>query len=431
MRILSFVLCLCLTHIAIAQSRLVAGPMAGHVDRQSARIWVEVTHSVKNISLTYWPKNNEGDKKTISHEAYPGNFSNAITITLDNLHPGTTYSYNMSADGTEIASGNFKTQTTEAYPDFSFLTGSCAANVMDSAIFTSMANTPADLMVWLGDNWYLPNTIPYKDILWNGARFVRSKHIMQPLVKAMPHYAIWDDHDFGPNNADKFFPFREDSRKAFMDYWPNPSYGDGKDGIYTSFSYGDVNFYLLDDRWWRSNDNDREYVGVWNYKPNPRKLMFGKEQMKWLKKQLKESKATFNIIATGSQMLNANTKYDCFYHYPAEYKDLLDFLERRQIPGVIFLTGDRHHSEIIKQERKDNYPLYDVTVSPFTSHPDNTKSELNNSLRVPGTYIDKQNYAVVHISGDKGNRKLHIDLLGVHGEKLAQWEINEKELRHP
>jgi alkaline phosphatase D len=428
MRIVYLFLFLCFTQNAIAQSTLVAGPMAGYVDSTSARIWVEVQSSVSVVALTYWPKDHAENKNTVAHEAYPGKISNTVTLTLNNLQPGTTYEYDVSAGIKPIASGMFKTQPTATYPDFIFLTGSCAANVMDTSIFTSMAHTPADLMIWLGDNWYLPDNIPYKEILWNGARSVRAKHIMQPLLKAMPHYAIWDDHDFGPNNADKYFPFKEDSRSAFMDYWANPSYGNADKGIYTSFSYGDVNFYLLDDRWWRNNDKDADHVGLLHRKPNPNKLMFGREQMQWLEKQLKESKATFNIIATGSQMLNAKTRFDCFYHYPIEYNELLNFISENNIHGIVFLTGDRHHSEIIRLTRKNDYSLYDITISPFTSHPDNVKSELNNPLRVPGTYVGVQNYAQVRISGDNGNRKLHVNILGVKGETLATWETTEKEL---
>jgi alkaline phosphatase D len=37
------------------------------------------------------------------------------------------------------------------------------------------------------------------------------------------------------------------------------------------------------------------------------------------------------------------------------------------IEGVIFLDGDRHHSEITKLEREGTYPLYDFTISSFTA----------------------------------------------------------------
>ena len=240
---------------AYCQSLFGSGPMIGHVDKETANIWTAAHASVNKLSLTYWPKETQSEKKEVSYAGDLNKKYKTAIFNLTSLTPATEYEYSLSAEtgaAGEIATGSFKTQGTDLYPDFSFLTGSCASNVLDTSIFTTMANTPADIMVWLGDNWYLPNQIDNADILWEGAGYARGQAVMGPLLKAMPHYATWDDHDFGPNNSDKDFKFKKESREAFIDFWANPFYGDGKDGIYTKFSYGDVNFYLLDDRWWRS-----------------------------------------------------------------------------------------------------------------------------------------------------------------------------------
>src|SRR5690606_22170954 len=159
---------------------------------------------------------------------------------------------------------------------------------------------------------------------------------------------------------------KDESRRIFMATWKdNPSFGEDSAGIYTSFEIEDVQFILLDNRWFRDRDN------LWDYKyfkPNPNKRMFGKKQMEWLKeKLLEDSVAHFKIIVAGSQMLNPLAKGDCFIHFPVEYYELLDFLNEQAISGVIFLTGDRHYSEIIQLNRSGKYPLYDITVSPLTS----------------------------------------------------------------
>jgi alkaline phosphatase D len=89
--------------------------------------------------------------------------------------------------------------------------------------------------------------------------------------------------------------------------------------------------------------------------------------MEWLKNSLLFSTATFKIIAVGSQVLNKLSPYEKLGHFPAEYDELMNFLKDSKINGVLFLTGDRHHSEIIKTERAGTYTLYDITVSPLTS----------------------------------------------------------------
>ncbi|WP_276134951.1 alkaline phosphatase D family protein [Polluticoccus soli] len=427
----ALLLFLCAFAPSIHAQVFIAGPMAGHVSRNTANIWIEAAEDVSKMQIAYWPASDSLQRKSFDYYGELSKRFNTAVFTINELNPATTYYYEITASGSAhngAIRNSFTTQPEREVVDFSFLTGSCAANVLDTSIFTSMANTPADFMVWLGDNWYLPNKIPRSEILWQGAYHVRSMPILQPLFRAMPHYATWDDHDYGPNDSDKDFPLKEDARRAFIDYWANPSYGQDDRGIYTSFTYGDVKFIMLDDRWWRSSDKEPAMI---DGNKNKSKLMFGKEQMDWLKKELKSSDATFNIIVSGSQMLNEYTKYDCFYQFPEEYDELMNYIEKKKIEGVIFFTGDRHHSEIIRVNRRRHYPLYDVTVSPFTSNVHKVDKELNNPLRVPGTLVDqKQNYARVSVSGKAGSRKLRVEYLGLKGEKLAEWQVSEKELEY-
>jgi alkaline phosphatase D len=131
----------------------------------------------------------------------------------------------------------------------------------------------------------------------------------------------------------------------------------------------------------------------------------------------------------GSQVLNPVSPYDKWSDFPAEYQEMLDFIKDNNIEGVIFLTGDRHHSEIIRINRPGTYPLYDVTVSPLTSGTHAwSGAEINNPYRVLGI-AEKQNYARFNISGTINDRKLKVEFLGIKGEKLGEWSIHEKELK--
>jgi len=333
-----------------------------------------------------------------------------------------------------------KTQTPK---DFSFLTGSCAyvghqdgdtslyTYHGDSNIFYAMSRQQADFMLWLGDNWYLDkDEWTTVEGLRNKAHYARTVTTIQPLLRMhLPEYAIWDDHDYGPDQSMQDYPLKNESRRIFMDTWKdNPFYGEDGQGIYTSFTRDDVQFILLDDRWFRDRDN------LWDYKffkPNPKKRMFGHKQMEWLKEKLMEdTSARFKIVVSGSQMLNPWAKGDCFVHFPVEYQELLSFLNDKRIPGVIFLTGDRHYSEIIKLNREHQYPLYDITVSPFTSTPDPVRGiEKHNKYRVAGSYIPIHNFARFAVSGNKENRRLTVTFFDKRGKLLNTWEIRAAELR--
>ena len=434
------------------RAQVVSGPMLGPVEYRDAKVWIEVAQSVKAVSLQY-KKKGDIKTKTIVYRGQLGNEFNPLQITVGGLDVNRTYEYQFIIDGKlSNAKGQFTTKDLWQYhkpiPNFSFLTGSCAyfnespydrqfSDILatrpttpygkDSSIFETMAKEKSAFMLWLGDTWYTREVDYYSEWgLWYRAHRDRSLPVLQNFLKAMPQYAIWDDHDYGPNDIGKTYILKEASRKVFTNYFCNPSYGENGQGIYSMISYADVEVYLTDDRWWRSEDKIKDSIGG---KPNPEKMMLGKVQMEWLKNSLLHSFATFKIVAVGSQVLNPVSPFDKWWDFPAEYDELMNFIKEYKIRGVVFLTGDRHHSEIIKVDRPGHYPLYDITVSALTSNGYPFSGvEKNNPYRVIG-FDQKQNYARFSFSGKSGERKMTVQYLGLKGEDLGRWSVNEKELR--
>lgn len=433
-----------------AKAQLVSGPMLGHTELRTSTVWCQFSTDVKQAFLFY---NNNGKQVKRAFTLQGGDF-NTGTATLVDLQPATTYTYkivtNLKKD--TIAQGSTTTQTlwqwrekTTPLPNFSFLTGSCAyinnppydrpgrPYGNDSSIFEVMAKEPASFMLWLGDNWYTREVDYYSEWgLHQRPSWERAQPFYKAFLKAMPHYAIWDDHDYGWNDGDKSYPLKETSREVFKKFWANPSYGQNNQGIYTKFTYHDVDVFLLDDRWFRSNDEMEDSI---NGKPNTNKLMYGKQQMEWFKNALLQSNAngsiTFRIIATGSQVLNPMSPFDCFRHFSTEYKEMMDFIKENNINGLIFLTGDRHHSEVIKVERENTYPLYDITASPLTSGSHKFGGpEKNNPYRVVGVE-DMQNYTKISFSGLRKDRLMKVEFFDPKGVKQAEWQVALKDLTTP
>lgn len=437
-------------------AQLKSGPMLGHVDFRTATLWVELADRFGSASVKCWPKN--GDKRNATTAiAHENTFSKDLyayseTYTFTNLEPNTAYNYEMevlksSRAKVQTVTGTFKTEELWQYrkdaPDFTFLTGSCSYFNQpqydrpgmpygnDSAIFEIMAKTPASFMLWLGDNWYTREVDYYSDWgLYYRASLTRSLPILQNFWKAMPHYAIWDDHDYGWNDADKTYPLKQTSRKVFMDFWTNPSYGENNEGIYSKITKNDLDIFMLDDRWFRSADATADSV---NGQPNADKLMWGKKQMEWLKNSLLVSNnnimISFRIIATGSQVLNPVSPYDCAVHYPAELDELKKFIKDNKIEGVVFFDGDRHHSEVIEVKQDGMYSLYDVTSSPLTSGSHKFGgTEKDNKYRVAGVE-NIQNFSKVSITGGRNNRTLKVEFISPKGEKLSDWSVGQKALQ--
>ncbi|MBL0152100.1 MAG: alkaline phosphatase family protein [Chitinophagaceae bacterium] len=428
-----------------SNAQVIAGPMLGPVEYRDAKIWVEVAPATQKAAVVI-SKKSGGKPVTINYSGTLGKEFNPIQFTVGGLELNTTYKYEILINGKP--SGKVGELTTKDLwqwrkppPAFSFLTGSCAYFNQpeydrpgkpyggDSSIFETMAKEKSAFMLWLGDEWYTREVDYYSEWgLWYRAQRDRAMPILQNFWKSMPQLAMWDDHDYGPNDIGKNYILKDVSRDIWKKYWCNPSYGENGQGTYTMTSYGDADIFLTDDRWWRSADRTPDSV---DGKPNPAKEMLGKQQMEWLKNSLLYSGATFKIIAMGSQVLNPVSPFDRWANCPVEYQEIMDFIKEYKINGVMFLTGDRHHSEIIKVDRPGTYSLYDITVSPLTSGTHSFGgAEKNNPYRVLG--IDqKQNYARFSFSGNSGNRQLKVEFFGVKGDALGNWTISEKELKTP
>lgn len=425
-------------------AKITAGPMPGYMEHRETVIWIQ-TQCAKTITLEYWLDGTTFDPKSTQRMNKTGNqceFTNHHFV-IGNLEMGKTYRYQIKLDG-KLQSFpyalTFKTKPLWEWrtnaPDFNFLVGSCLY-VNDSAydrpgkpygmgtdILLKMNAQPSDFMLWLGDNTYTREA-DYGSASGLAYRYqhTRAEKNLQPLLASRNHYATWDDHDYGSNDACKTYPLKEVTRGLFTSYWANKTYGQKGEGIYSMFSFSDADFFLLDDRYFR----DFQFL---NDSLFPNKTQLGEEQLQWLFNSLVYSRAPFKFIVMGGQFLNENTDKESYNFFKKERERILDFIAAQKISGVIFLTGDRHHTELIKNatiETKLGYPLYDLTSSAISSRAsDLTKSpEFNNPMRVPNTLVMDNNFCNISISGKRNERILTIqcyDKLGV-----LKWEHKLKE----
>lgn len=422
------------------------GPVLGPVEFRTASVWYALEGD-DLWELECWPEASpEALRRFPAEESRRFEFRMA-KFYLTGLAEGTTYHYRIVCRNTTLPPGeraSFRTPVLWQYrqpaPDFSFLAGSCAyfneaqfdrpgrPYGGDSTIFETMSKEPAAFMLWLGDNWYYRES-DYNSSwgLWYRAYRDRSLPCLGKFWKAMGHYAIWDDHDYGPNNEGAAFVFKEEATRVFNAFWNNPSAGSREGGIYTRFSYSDVDFFLLDSRSFRDSDELPDSVGG---VPNPDKRMLGKEQLQWLKNQLANSKASFKIIANGSNFLNRFNRYDCLVHYPVEYNELLHFIEDERIDGVVMMSGDRHHSDVICNNLRDGYLLCDITNSALTSGVHRTSDyERSNPDLIASMLIEQNNYTRASVRGASGERVLKIEFVGTAGQALSSMEFLQKDLR--
>ena len=419
---------------------LQSGPMVGYCEMKEAMIWLQTTKDAL-VKIDYYAIDNPKDK--FSSNTQKSESSNGFTnhIVLNKLQPGKQYHYDVFLDGKKVVLPYETTFSSkklwlwrEDAPDFTVAFGSCNyinEEALDRPgkgygsgyeIYESIHAKNPNIMLWGGDNVYL------READWDSKtgiyhRYTHSRSIkeLQPLLASTQNFAIWDDHDFGPNDGDRSFYFKYETQNAFKNFWANKTYGtdaNQKEGIYSTFNWGDAQFFLLDDR----------FFFFFNDRLTGEKTIIGSIQFEWLIDALSSSKATFKLIVIGGQVLNPSARFENYENYPKEKEKLLSEIEANKIKGVLFLTGDRHFSELSKLNRENTYPLYDWTVSPLTSGVGNSYKDDVNKNRVEGSLFAQNNFGILSFSGNKANRQLKLTLFDVQGKELWNKVITKKEL---
>jgi alkaline phosphatase D len=438
-----------LSALSVFAQKLESGPMLGYVEHREALVWIAVDSTVHTAQINFWKTSSPLVKRKLTKKITSDDAHIPVSFILNELDLNSEYNYEILLDGKKQKIDvpcTLKTKEIWEWrkdaPDFSFLYGSCAFrndSLYDRPgkpygqslkIFESMAETPADFNLWNGDCLYFREAdyTSRSGMLYRYS-FDRKIKEQKKLLAVRPNLALWDDHDFGPNDSQRSFDLKDVSRDLFTTWWGNRNYGQNGEGIYSRVEWSDCDIYLLDDRWFRSANRMADSL---NGQPNPDKIMFGAQQLDWLKNNLLSNKATFKFIVVGGQVVNPVSPFECLRSFPFEYNALLKFIEENNIEGVVFLTGDRHMTELIKLDRKDNYPLYDFTCSALTSGPfilNEKDIEFNNPYRVKGSMISENNYSRISVKGPRGARVLMFEIFSKEGKLLWQYSIESKELK--
>lgn len=420
----------------LASAKLVV--MHGYADVTSALVWIQAD-TAGPIRVAWRPAGSERERAMMLEAREQDD--NAVVARLTGLAPGATATYRIEGDG-DRREGSVRAQPAwrdaKTAPDITIAIGSCfflsdphpafarADYEGGFEIFDAIAAKAPDVMLWLGDNLYFQRP-DFLDPTSMAARYRRQRAFpsLQRLLTATAHLAIWDDHDFGWNNADASFPLKADALALFKRYWANPSYGlPETPGTFGFAIVGDVDLILLDNRYYRSHAKLPD---------TPAKTMFGPAQLEWLKSALLNASGAVKLVTGGSQFWNTASRFDGLYEFPTEQKALSDFLLEQRIGGLVFVSGDRHFGSLLRIERPGAYPLYEFTSSPLTSRPWETPDlrERENPQVVPGTLVGKRQFGLIRVSGPGNDRRIVLESYDQRGTLLWRQEIRARELRFP
>lgn len=312
--------------------------------------------------------------------------------------------------------------------------GSCMHQDKDTPILQAINQAKPELFVFLGDNVY-GDTRNMNEL---AAKYQKqaAKPNFQTLRKQSQTIAIWDDHDFGENDAGGDYPHKQASKQIMLDFWQEPAKSERRQrdsGIYTSYFYGPahqrIQVILPDLRWNRPGLNEvnkLEYIasrvpkdmGPYQPSTDPQASMLGQAQWAWLEQELKKP-AKIKIIASSLQLLADFTGWEAWANYPYDRNRLLRFIQSEQINGVIIVSGDTHWGELSKLEQGLDYPLWEVTSSGLNQE---WKQVSPNQHRV-GAFTSDVNFGWLNVNWQATDPLLTFGLKDISGQWVKKQNI--------
>ena len=278
-------------------------------------------------------------------------------VTAAGLDPNTRYWYQVEDDSVLDTSvtGTFLTHPpVGSHASFTIGVASCAGNqgggVGDVLVPGRISNHPVFETIrgkalaedWLafghlGDlHYYDPGSgVHVADASVGTYRRAFDDVLLQPrqaaLYRDLAWWHVWDDHDYGPNNSDGTFAFKDNAAQVYRERVPHYPLTD-PGGIWQAWQIGRVQFIMSDTRHYRSPNSDPDDAS---------KSMLGDDQKQWLAGLLESSTAEVLVWLMPSQWMGTGS--DTWGNFTTERDELVGLLDQHGwLRRMVMVYGDRH-----------------------------------------------------------------------------------------
>jgi hypothetical protein len=252
-----------------------------------------------------------------------------VRFEFDGLAPDRTYHYAVEVDGVADLdkAGRFST-----FPDgaasFRFAFGSCSRLGSNGAVYDAAREAEPAFFLVTGD-WF------YADIASNDAGAFRDAYettltapAQAALYRSTSVAYVWDDHDYGPNDADGSSASRPAALATYQARVPHHPLLSPDGPIAQAFTVGRVRFVVLDTRSARDATS-----------------LLGEAQRAWVQAELVGSRDRFGLVVLVTSVpwiAEASPAADHWGGYPDERRWLADLVARPDTADVLLLAGDAH-----------------------------------------------------------------------------------------
>jgi len=268
-----------------------------------------------------------------------------VEYRLEGLRPCTEY-----FAGFQAASGTRARFRTFAAGPFSFSVAfaSCAggtrpvpmSHVSNSGVFDAIGQLDPHLFIHMGDLHYYNINGPARTTDRLLERFrqsldrVLSQEHQALLYRRTPIAYVWDDHDYGPDDADSRSSTREAARRYYavdVPHYPLPLAPLNDGPIAQTFDVGRVRFLMTDMR---------------SERLPPAREMLGTRQKAWLLGELERAAADrVPLVAWVNPVpwITADGDADGWGRYAAERREIGERITALGLgPRLVMLSGDAH-----------------------------------------------------------------------------------------
>ena len=265
--------------------------------------------------------------------------------------------------------------------------GSCVDQDYPTPAWASLEKESINSFFFLGDNIY--GDVPSGRLDNVILSYEKLNDQMPSWLKNTEKLVIWDDHDYGLNDAGANYIYKAESQQIYNDAW-NIDQNDprrSREGIYFSelkdIAGKKILIVGLDTRYFRSN-----LIKIGNsYKPhkNSNTTILGPTQWQWLEKELSREHDIL-ILASSIQVLATEHRFEKWSNIPHERDRLLALLNKLS-SKVLIISGDRHRSGFYKLDNIYEFTSSSLNKGIFPSYE-------SDSLLLGKTYT-QNNYGIV------------------------------------
>jgi alkaline phosphatase D len=359
-------------HVTFGSVGQTDGPLVGAVTEHSAKVFVRTRNSA-DVAVEY--STNESLLVSAQTAAIRTSIEADWTsmVLLDGLEPETTYFYTVLVNGVRQQRAPYPSFTTFPVPgslaDFSFavltdLASTAICPTCPAPVYAQVLKRMPSFVLQIGDfDHRNPQALKemrkmHREVRGGGTKSVAGRDFARYLAPRLPLFHVWDDHDYGADNGNKTFFARAAAIRAFKEYYPTPDLANPTAGIWHKFSYGQADFFMLDDRSQRDPDSDPD---------GPDKSLLDGDkipdgQKDWLKNSLLNSTALWKFVVSGVCFNPTCKPGEGWGAFNSEREELLDFIKQNGIQGVIVISGDLHSGGGIDDGTNAGVP--EITVPP-------------------------------------------------------------------